>query len=101
MGHVHQSAFVGDHRDIMAGEKDVLGHAHGWDQAQLLLGDRDAGLLGSCRVGKMDGRTIEAIFAAIAAIEAADDLDQRRLASAVLANQPHHLAGQDLESRQS
>ena len=50
------------------------------------------------RVGRrIDGAAVEADLAGIGGVDAGEDLDQRRLAGAVLAEQRMHLAAPDVE----
>ena len=64
---------------------------------QFLLGDGDAGPLGLGRGAEADRAPSKDKLAGIAVVKAAYDLDESRLARAVLTDEPHHLAGSDLE----
>ena len=79
-------------------QEDVLGHAQIGEQQQFLEHRGDAGGLRLLRSGEVDLVPIDADRARIRAIDARDDLDQRRLAGAVLAEQRVDLAGMDVEA---
>ena len=87
-------------RDRLAAEHEVLGDRHLGDERQLLVHDRDAG---SPRVARASGTparappTTTSPVKLPARVDAAEDLDQRRLAGAVLADEPEHLARLDRE----
>ena len=82
-------------------ERDVLGDAEVGDDVDLLRHQRHAGRLGLGDAGRREGPAGEAHAAVVAAGRdgAGEDLDQRRLAGAVLAEQRHDLAGGDREAR--
>ena len=61
------------------------------------MSDGDAGPLGLGRGAEADRAPRKDKLAGIAVVKAANDLDESRLARAVLADEPHHLAGSDLE----
>ena len=78
-------------------DEDVFGDAQLGKEQQLLIDDRDA--LGA-RVawrGKMNDLAADANLARVRAMNAGHDLDQRRLASAVFAEQRVDLAGAHIE----
>ena len=78
----------------IAGEhRDVLGHGHRVDQAEILMDEGDRQLLGD----RIDRAAAQPDLAAVGAVHARQDLDQRRLAGAVLAQQSVDLAGPHLE----
>ena len=52
----------------------------------------------SCGLAKRTVLAVQADGAGVGLVEAGDDLDQRRLAGAVLAEQRMHLAGADVEA---
>ncbi len=78
-------------------EEDVLGDGEFREQQQLLVNGRDPGALGVLRRGETHGAPVDQDLAAVRLIDAGDDLDQRRLACAVLAEQRMNLAGADVE----
>ena len=67
--------------------EDVLGDREVGEERRLLVDDRDAGVLGLGRRAEVDGLAAEQEVPAVAAVDAGDDLDQRGLAGAVLADQ--------------
>jgi len=78
-------------------EEDVLGHGELGEEQQLLIDGRDAAF---GRLARGDGLQLgvaDADRAAVGRVDAGDDLDQRRLAGAVLAEQRMHLAGVHVE----
>ena len=74
-------------------EKDVLGHREVVEQHGLLVDGGDAVLEGLVGAGKMDGLAADADLAGVGLVDAGEDLHQRRLAGAVLADQRGDLAG--------
>jgi len=77
----------------LAAQKDVLGHAHVFDQRQFLIDDCDAGVLSVTDTRKAPFSTIEKNLAAVfrMRIDAGEDFDQRRFARAVLTDQSVNL----------
>ena len=71
----------------LAAHEDVLGDRQVGEERRLLVDDGDAGGLRLRRAGEVDGLAVEQQIARVAAVEARDDLDERRLAGAVLADQ--------------
>ena len=71
----------------LAAHEDVLGHRQIGEERRLLVDDRDARGLRLRGAGEVDRLAVEQEVARIAAVEAGDDLDERRLARAVLADQ--------------
>ena len=67
-------------------------------QQQLLEDRGDAAALGVVRVREAHDLAVQADGAGVGLVDAGDDLDQRRLAGAVLAEQRMHLAGADVEA---
>ena len=78
---------------IAEGEAYVLGHRHPVDQAEVLMDERNR------QTAQHAGRVVPAeLYAAgIQRVDAGEDLDQRGLACAVLAEQRQDLAGAELE----
>ena len=74
-------------------QEDVLGDREVRDEVQLLVDDADPEVAGVARAANLDGLTIEADLAGVLAVRAAEDLHQRRLPGAVLAEQHVDVAG--------
>ena len=77
--------------------EDVLRDAEVGEHQRLLVDARDAERLGVSRVAQLHGATIDVDGARIGSVQAGDDLDQRRLAGAVLPDQGVHLAGMEVD----
>ncbi len=77
----------------------VLGDRAQWHEVELLVNRGDARRLRFARACDLARRAGEADRAGVAAIDASEDLDERRLARAVLADQRVNLAGRDLKRR--
>ena len=85
--------------DAVAPQPDVVEHGAGLGDEHLLEHGDDAALLrGARRRGARPARR-EARSAASGRVHAAEDLDERALAGAVLADERVHLAGAQLERR--
>jgi hypothetical protein len=84
-------------RRIVDGERDVLGDGQRLEQREMLERHADAQPSGEIGAGNADRAPLPANLAGIGMQHAIDDLDQRALAGAVLAEQGMDLAGQDLE----
>ena len=82
----------------LAGQEDVLGHRPVRGEVDLLVDRGDAGSLGLGGEREVDLSSVEDDAARVAAVGAGEDLDQRRLAGPVLADQRHHFARLDLEA---
>src|SRR6516164_4001968 len=82
---------------LMADE-DVLRNGQLRKQGKLLIDDVNTMLLGLARRGPVRRRIGEAYLARVRRIGSGDDLDQGRLAGAVLANQSVNLSGPDLKA---
>ena len=78
-------------------EEDVLGDGEFGKEQQLLIDGRDPGALGFLGRGEARRAPVDQDLAGVRLIDAGDDLDQRRLARAVLAEQRVNLAGADVE----
>ena len=78
-------------------QMDVLGDRQVAHRGQLLMHHADARLPRIARRSKMHGLPVQAHLALIPGMHAGNDLHQRRLAGAVLADQPVDLAGQQRE----
>ncbi len=74
-------------------EPDVLGDGALGQQVELLEHRGDAGTLGLERVVEVHRAAVELDGAAVGGVDAGQDLHQRRLAGAVLPDQPVNLAG--------
>ena len=74
---------------------DVLRHAEVGEEGRLLVDDGEPGVAGVVGGVEVDRRAAHEHLAAVAAHDAAEDLDERRLAGAVLAHEPAYLAGPD------
>jgi hypothetical protein len=81
----------------LAAEVDVLGDVAVRQQVELLVDDADAGALGIERVRERDAASEQRDLALVGVVRAAEDLHQRRLAGAVLADQRVHLADAAVE----
>src|ERR1700678_2422309 len=68
-------------------EQYVLAYGEARNEIALLVDDADAGGDSVTRTLEADGRAVEPQFAIVRTIDASDNLDQRRFASAVLAEQ--------------
>ena len=78
-------------------EDDVLGHRHHRDEHEVLVHHPDPVLDGVGRRVQDDGLALDADLAFVRLVEAVDDVHQRRLAGAVLAEEGVHLAPLDVE----
>ena len=76
-----------ERRDGLAAQKDVLGHAEVRDQVQFLMDDGDPGVLASRGLSKRTRRPSSRISPGVGRKHAGEDVHQRRLAGAVLAEQ--------------
>ena len=74
-------------------EEDVLGDGQLGEEQQLLVDRGDAAVARLARGDRLELGVADADRAAVGRVDAGDDLDQRRLAGAVLAEQRMHLAG--------
>jgi hypothetical protein len=81
----------------LAAEEDVVGDGEPGDQVQLLVDGRDAQRHGRLGVAEGDRGAVPGDLALVGLVRAGQDLDQRRLAGAVLAEQAVHLTGADVE----
>ena len=79
----------------LAAERQVLGHRHGRDEVDFLVDRADPERPGFARPANRDRPAVEPDLALVAAERAGHDLDQGRLARAVLSEQRMHLAGLD------
>jgi hypothetical protein len=77
---------------VVAG-KDVLGHREVGAQVHLLVDRADAQLLRRRRRGRAHRLAVQQQLASVGREHAGEQLDQRRLAGAVLAHQRVHLSG--------
>ena len=80
-------------RARLAAEEDVLGDGAVRQEVELLVDDRDAGLLAPRRVVERDLLAVDPDRALVGRVHAGEDLHQRRLAGAVLAHDRVDLAG--------
>ena len=81
----------------LAAQKDVLRHGHVGHLHQLLVDDGDAVFPGGVDVVDRHLLAFDEDLALLGDVDAAQHLDQRGLARAVLAQQRVDLAGQQLE----
>ena len=88
---------IAERVDRLAAGIDVLGDAQRADQAALLVDHGDAGIGGALLVEAGDRHAVELDRAAVGLIDAGDEVHERRLAGAVLADQRVHLAAPHLE----
>ncbi len=77
---------------IIDAERDVLGRGQSVEEGEVLKDDADAELAREGRVRDLHGPSLPQDLAGIRPQDAIDDLDQRRLAGAVLAEQRMNLA---------
>jgi hypothetical protein len=84
----HQSQGI----ERLAANPDVLGDAHGGQQVELLMDHGDARRERLARGAEAQRAAFEPQLAAIGRAHARDDLHQRRLAGAVLADERVHRA---------
>ncbi len=82
----------------LAPHEDVLHDREVGEERRLLVDHRDACVLGVGRRAEVDAVATEQEVAAVAAVHAGDDLDQRRLAGAVLPHQGVDRAGVDAQA---
>ena len=77
---------------------DIRSHVPDIDQRQVLIDGRDSGqALGILGAAYLDGFAVNVDLARILVIDTGEDLDQRGLTGAVVANQSHHFGGIELE----
>ena len=81
----------------LAAEEHVAGDVQRVDELELLVDDRDAEPRGIDRPVHDNRRAVDANLARVGAMDAGQDLHQRRLAGAVLADERHDLPGRQLE----
>jgi hypothetical protein len=79
-------------------DEQVLGDAQILEEVELLVDEGDAARLGVARAARLVGGAVQRHAAAVHAVHAAQDVHRRRLAGAVLADQPQHLAGGQREA---
>ena len=81
----------------LVAEVDVLGDGEATDQVELLVDRRDAEVHGRLRVAEVHLLALPGDRALVGLVHPGEDLDQGRLAGAVLAEQAVHLAREDVE----
>ena len=81
----------------VAAEEDVLGDAERAGGGELLVDEADADVLAFAHRGERGGAAVEGDLAGRGREGAGDDVDQRRLAGAVLADEADDLARRDAE----
>ncbi len=81
----------------LAADEDVLGDRQVGEQRWLLVDDRDPALGGVARAVEEDVLAVDRQRSAVGLMDAAEDLDQRRLPGAVLADERMGLAGVELQ----
>ncbi len=79
------------------GEDDVLGHGEVGEEGEVLVDDLDAALDGGDRVHRPVGDAVDDDLAGVRLLGPRDDLDEGRLAAAVLPGQAVHLAREEVE----
>ena len=79
-------------------EHDVLGHREGLDEAKMLVHHADAGVERIARRVEAHRLAVQLDSALVGPVETGEDVRERRLAGAVLAEQGVHLAGGRLEA---
>ncbi len=82
----------------LAAEEDVLGHGEVLGEVELLVDEDDARGLGGARIGEATGDAVDRQLAFARRLVTGEDLHQRRLAGAVLAEQAVDLARLELEA---
>ena len=93
----HLLAPVDHRRRVGAADHQVLGRGQRRHQREVLIDHADAVGVGDARIVDFDLVAVDHHLAAGRLVEAHDALDQRRLASAVLAEQRMHRAGVHLD----
>ena len=78
-------------------DEDVLDHGQVGEQRRLLVDDCDPRLDGGSRAAQRDLDAVDEQPPAVRGVDAGEDLDQRRLASAVLAHERVRLAGVEVD----
>ena len=86
-------------RGRLVGEQDILRHDLGRDQIDVLMDRHDAAGWGVVGAAQLQRPAVQRDGAGIGRIEPSQHLGQRRLAGAVLADQPVHAAGAHREVR--
>ena len=81
----------------LAAEEQVAGDVDRVAQRQVLIDHLDPPAPGLGRRGEGDGGAVELDPAGIGHVGPGDDLGQRRLAGGIVADQPEHLAGEQVE----
>jgi hypothetical protein len=82
---------------VLAPEEDVVGDGEPADQVELLVDRGDAARHGRLRVAQAHRGAVPDDGALVGLVGPGEDLDQRRLARAVLTQQAVHLTGPDVE----
>ena len=80
-------------------EDDVLGHGHHRDEHEVLVHHPDPGLDRVPRRAEADRLPVQEDLARVVLVEPVEDVHQRRLAGAVLAEERVHLAPAHVEAR--
>ena len=78
-------------------ERDVLGHGERLDEPEVLVHHPDPGVERVARAVEHDRLAVEADLALVGPVEAGEDVRERALAGAVLAEERVHLADGRLE----
>ncbi len=81
----------------LASEEDVAGNVERVDDLELLVDDADAEAGGIGRAVHHDRRTVDGDVARVRPMDPGQDLHQRRLAGAILPDEPDDLSGGDVE----
>ena len=82
---------------LLVAEVDVLGDAEALDEVELLVDRRDPEVHRGLRVGEAHLLALPGDGALVGLVDPGEDLDEGRLAGAVLAEEAVHLAGADVE----
>ena len=92
-GHVEPDAFAG----LRCTEGDVLGHGEGRDEAEMLMHHADAGIDGIARGVEGDTHPAHLEMTGVGSVQPGEDVGERGLAGAVLAEERMHLADAHIE----
>ncbi len=97
-GRLGRGAALGEaEAGLLVAEVDVLGDAEALDEVELLVDRRDPEVHRGLRVGEAYLLPLPADGAFVGLVDPGEDLDEGRLAGAVLAEEAVHLAGADVE----
>ena len=94
----HLAAVEEDRRARFTPDEDVLHHRQVGHQVEFLVDDGDAQFLRLVRIGDVDGPALQEDLAFVQAVDAGEDLHQRRFAGAVLADEAEDFARADVQA---